>query len=100
MSRPPQDPDRGTNNGLAARCERIHDFSYQLYPAGGVCLHKYSLRSRSVCSFTQAPPSFGRRENTREKSEIHLFCASAVKRLQEQDAQLPQVRCVPQQGAI
>lgn len=28
---------------------------------------------------------------TREKSEIHLFCASAVKRLQDQDAQLPQV---------
>lgn len=27
----------------------------------------------------------------REKSEIHIFCASAVKRLQDQDAQLPQV---------
>lgn len=28
--------------------------------------------------------------NGREKSEIHLFCASAVKRLQDQDARLPQ----------
>ncbi|CAN0470424.1 unnamed protein product, partial [Ectocarpus sp. 12 AP-2014] len=27
----------------------------------------------------------------KEKSEIHLFCATAVKRLQDQDAQLPQV---------
>ncbi|CAM9564724.1 unnamed protein product, partial [Choristocarpus tenellus] len=29
--------------------------------------------------------------DAKERSEIHLFCASAVKRLQDQDAQLPQV---------
>lgn len=37
--------------------------------------------------------AFAFHENARERSEIHIFCASAVKRLQDQDAQLPQV-CV------
>lgn len=88
-STPPRKPTPLNNTIALESFQRPRDFNCLL-----LLLWTCPVVLLCVCFFSKSISKrffFGVRENTREKSEIHIFCASAVKRLQDQDAQLPQV---------